>query len=801
MFCKESVSLVEEDCYKIATLNKLAQKIDTAIVTYRRYGTEEKDRILDGGENPDEWYEEHVGYFYPSKKELQLFEQLEKSDIQNVVLILNVSSTVDFSFIEKFPKIKSVLLTYLPGLEGGTAIADVLCGDVNPSGRLVDTIAYRYEDYPSSENFNSHERYTEYKEGIYVGYRYFETFAKEKVLYPFGYGLSYTEFEFINPSLEICGEKIKASVTIKNTGCVFGREVVQLYVKAPENQLPKPVIELKGFAKTKGLAPGETEKITITFDKKEMASFDDAGITGFPSAWVMEMGNYSVYVGKHIRDLYLCGEYVQEETVVTEQLSARFRGERYEDTCSLLTEDFGNDKGYLLHDVSEGKITMEEFVGQLTVDEMISLASCQPPAFPQGTGGIGNLKSKGIPNPQTADGPAGIRRSVNTTCFPCGTLLATSWDTELQYAMGSVLGEEGYCTEVDIILAPAMNIHRNPLCGRNFEYLSEDPVVTGKTAAAIVRGIQSEGMCATIKHFAVNNCEYNRKVNDSIVDERTLREIYLRGFQIAIKDSNPAFVMTSYNRLNGKNTSVHAQLLNGVLRDEWKYEGAVMTDWRNYADLDDEIIAGNNVKMPFGYPDQIEKARNSFAVGKLTLAQLQRNSYYVLKAIMKTRSFQQKDFGKKHVMTEQTLKISAIDAECMSGTMVRQAVREDGKEYLYHLNIDVRAQRTYVDYKIVVNEAGNYKVSAEFSTDCPEFEIWYMNKRNECLGVAKCDMAKKPDIWYMTTTSVLLKKGENTLRVVFVQEPDKTYELRQNWDLMYVDLDEDIKLVELTIEK
>lgn len=615
--------------YTVPELDVLSEELDKAIVTIRRFGSEGTDRQLGkksdirvqenaySGEADDfviDDYEKRVGYFYSSNSELELLRAIEHSKIKNVILILNISATMDLSFIEEFPKIKAVLLSYFPGMECGTAIADVLCGDVNPSGKLVDTIAYNYEDYPASDNFDNNPDRTEYREDIFVGYRYFETFAKDKVMFPFGYGLSYTQFALSNHGLKAENGKLTVSVDVKNIGDVAGREVVQVYVQAPEGLLQKPAIELRAFAKTGELQPGETETITVSFDAANMASFDDTGVTGFKAAWVLEKGEYRILAGNSVRNTCFCGSYTVDATYVTEQLTARFDGSEY---ISAETTDghLGENKNITLYDVADGKATLREFAEQLTVEDLIALAQGQPPAFPLGTAGIGNLKKYGVPNPQTADGPAGIRRSVNTTCFPCGTLIACSWDPELQFAMGKAMGYEGVSTGIDILLGPSMNIHRNPLCGRNFEYLSEDPLVTGKTA---------------------------------------------------------------YNLINGIHTSANAQLLTGVLRDEWHYEGAVMTDWRNHAPLDEEIMAGNNIKMPYGYPDQAALALESYHKGKLTLAQLQKNAICVLKAVMKTRCFARKDFGKRHTLHEGMNEISALEVNGISSTRLLQAQRKTG---------------------------------------------------------------------------------------------------------------------------
>ncbi len=809
----------ETDNYTVEQLDELAAHMDTAIVTYKRFGSEGKDREIGdrmvdengqyvyAGETDtgaDEVRGVSTNAYYPDGAELALFDLIERSALKNVVLILNISSIVDISFIERYPKIKAVLLTYLPGMESGTAIADVLCGDVNPSGRLTDTIAYDIYDYPSTASFNAPHEYdymrsavvkpNEYKEGIFVGYRYFETYAKDRVMYPFGYGLSYTKFAFENAELRNDGDTLCACVDVTNTGDVAGREVVQIYSSAPRGALEKPAIELRGYHKTKELQPGETERVCVKLRVGALASFDAEGVTGHPAAWVLEAGDYTIYAGQSIRTLVPCGVYTQPQTTVTEQLTARFGGQEYVESLPEVTYHYGEDRGIRLQDVANGRASMQEFIDQLTIEELVSLAMGQPPAFPLGTAGLGNLPHYGVPNPQTADGPAGVRRSVNCTCFPCATLIACSWDEELQFAMGKAMGYEGYSTGIDVLLAPGLNIHRNPLCGRNFEYMSEDPLISGKTAAAIVRGVQSEGLCATIKHFAANNCEFKRIWSDSIVDERTLREIYLKGFEIAIKESNPAFVMSSYNRINGKKSSANPQLLKGVLREEWGYEGAVMTDWRTFAPIDDEILAGNNLKMPFGYPDEKERALTAYFDGRISLAQLQQNAAYVLNAVMKTRAFAQGDFGVKHVLGDGVTHVPAVAVNGLSNTRLKQERREDGEWYVYNLFKDQRAQRTFLYYVLDAQHDGEYTVTAEFRTNRPQFELWYYNEKDERVGTASCAAATDENAWYTVSTTLPLHKGENILKIVFADEPDKEYDFfgyfpPPGWDLQFVGFD------------
>jgi len=810
----ESFEMIKDkENYSIEELNLISETSDTVIVTIKRFGSEGHDRSLGEdfsdhynddaycGESVDniDDYHKRIGCFYPLKSEIDLLHKIEKSNIENIVLLLNISSTVDVSFIDNFPKIKAVLLTYLPGMEAGTAIADVLCGDVNPSGKLVDTIAYTYDDYPSASSFNKDPENSPYKEDIFVGYRYFETYAPKKVMFPFGFGLSYTSFEFSDYSYKSDDQKITVSVNVKNCGNTAGKEVVQVYSSSPEGKLEKPLVDLRGFAKTKLLQPDEKQNISVTFDVSDMASYDSTGVTGYKSAWVLEKGNYIISVGNSIRNTYTCGIYRVDETFVTKQLTARFEGSQYKDSeKTQFKGDCQTKETISLYDVYEKKADIYEFIKQMTPEELIYLAEGQPATFPTGTGGIGNLRKYGIPNPQTADGPAGIRCSVNATCYPCGTLVACTWDKELQYMLGKAIGTDAISSNVDILLAPSMNIHRNPLGGRNFEYLSEDPLVSGKTAAAYVKGVQQTGVCATIKHFATNNCEYERKKNNSIVSERALREIYLKGFEIAIKESNPAFIMTSYNKLNGKHTSSNIELLRGIVRDEWKYDGAIMTDWRNLAPLVDEIIAGNNIKMPYGIVDNYRLALESYNKGELPIEILRENAYYIIKSIMKTIRFTKKDFGKVHNLINGSVEISPLDVFGYSSTRVAQDIREDNVSYLYQLHFDARKQRTYMYFLINALEGGNYIASAEISTNCPEGQLWYYNGDDNKLGTAYFSDATDENKWYTLDTPIKLQKGENMLKLVFVTEPETEYPFHEGY---YVIQDKDIKFAKLTLTK
>ncbi len=590
---------------------------NTAIVTINRYSSEDQDRRNDGTD----------AYFVLSDEEKRMVEVV-CDNFGNVIVILNTGAMIDTSWFYHNEKISSALMAWQGGMEGGLAIADILVGDANPSGKLVDTCAGSFEDYPSSEGFHVSKDYVKYTEDIFVGYRYFETIPGKKscVTYPFGFGLSYTTFEFLSLSAVAVGGKIIVSVEIKNTGSRRGKEVAQVYFSAPRGKITKPLLQLCAFAKTKLLDPGESETLVMSFDISDMASYDDIGQVQ-KSAYVLEVGGYKIFVGNSVRNLKeLEYKYVISENIITEQLTEYCTPERlgkrlnengeyiyipdrtpvrkefpvdYE--CPLRIPESDNDiKPFI--DVYNGKISLDDFIAQLTDEELMSLLIGKPRSGVANTDGMGGLKKYGIPTPMTADGPAGVRiysaTGIRTTGFPVATMIACTWNTDLMEEIGRAGALEMKENNLSIWLTPALNIHRSPLCGRNFEYFSEDPLVSGKMAAAKVRGIQSVGIAATLKHFACNNKETNRRESDSIVSERAIREIYIRGFEIAVKEAKPKLIMTSYNIINGVRASENAELITGILRGEWGYEGLITTDWWNTASPSAEKIAGNDIRMP-----------------------------------------------------------------------------------------------------------------------------------------------------------------------------------------------------------
>ncbi len=799
---KPSTELAQDKLiYTVDELNELAKHINKAIVVIKRYATEGADRNISnenetkaevGGEvygsleDIASGFDKH-GYYYSHKYERLLFENFEKSDISEVIVVLNIASTVDLTFLNNYKKVKAILCAYLPGMEGGRAIVDVLCGDVNPSGKLTDTFALSYDDYPSSKYYNKSRDFSEYKEGIFVGYRYFETFARDRVLYPFGFGLSYTTFALSNISSVVYDRCVSVKVTVTNTGDVAGKEVVQVYYHAPEGQLKKPYVELAAYKKTRLLQPCESQELILTFNLGDMASFDDEG--AFKGSYILEKGDYTFFVGNSIRNITECGQYSLSETTVTEKLSIQLENFDEEQTVAEFEyADAGINKGITLYDIAEGKNTVEEFVRQFTAEELINLSQAQKPDFAKGTAGMGDLRKYLIPNPQTADGPAGLRKSVPTTCIPCATLLAASYDPELVFEVGKALGYEGVSTGVDILLAPGLNIHRDPLCGRGFEYYSEDPYISGKTAAAMVKGIQSQGLCATIKHFFANNCELNRMNNDSRLSERTAREIYLEGFEIAVKEANPVFVMSSYNLVNGKRCSTCKNLLTHILRDEWGFEGAVMTDWRNKSHLWEEIKAGNNLKMPFGYPDEIALAIEKYNEGVLTRAELESSVIPTLGCIMMTKRFKDKNFGITHrISANGETHIDVLKTVGISST--RSAIGErDGHQHLCSLVKDQRAYPAYVFYSIDAESAGEYELSLDIKTDYPETVIW-LDIDGEHVAHIPCNIAIDAEKWYTVSARIELCRGKHLIKLMPVTAPavdpeDNDYPYKEGyWDL------------------
>ncbi len=721
------------------TAEDLAVKADAAVYVISR----------DSGEGGDR---------KPEAGDYELFEE-EKANItalgqvyDQVVVVLNVGGVIDTKFLRACPHVGAILNMSQAGNISGYALADVLSGKVNPSGHLTTTWAENYTDYPCAETFshvngNVDDEY--YREGIYVGYRYFDSFNVAPA-YPFGYGLSYTTFSIHTDSVSVEDAQVVVKATVTNTGTEYaGKEVVQVYISAPEGHLETPYQELKGFAKTGELAPGASETVTVRFPVKTMASYCETH-----ACYVLKPGKYFVRVGEDSRSTHVAAALELPEKKIVSQLQNKavldeememlhptgapygYAGEEAEkaaapvillDPAQIPTEtitysgapaEMTTDKAetITMTDVLTGKATLEELVAQLTVEEMADL--CIGTARGSGIGANSNLgmasnavpgaagdttsnliESRGIPNIALADGPAGLRLTKHfvakadgtpipelgdspfmmpgmpqppkperpadasdyyqyCTAIPIATLLAQTWDMDVVEEAGDIVGGEMEEFGVTLWLAPGMCIHRNPLCGRNFEYYSEDPLVAGLCAAADTDGVQRHPGCGTcIKHFALNNMEENRYANNAHCSERAIREIYVKGFEIAVKHSQPLSLMTSYNLINGEHAANKHDTVTAMLRDEWGFKGLVMTDWgttgmmgslnpdTKYGPSDAAgcIKAGNDLTMP-GNEHDLETIIKSVGAQPgevaypITKAELQACSYRILKVIFEAEA-------------------------------------------------------------------------------------------------------------------------------------------------------------------
>lgn len=656
-------------------VKETAKSCETAIVIIGRTAGEEQDNRLEAGS------------YLLSDDEIEMLTVV-REHFKKVVLLLNVGNIIDMTDINRIAP-DSVLYVWQGGMTGGKGTADVLTGKVSPSGKLPDTIAYKASDYPSDANFGREENRDIYAEDIYVGYRYFETFAKDKVLYPFGFGLSYTGFEIKTEKAEITEGAVKLSVSVKNIGSYKGKEVIEVYCEAPQGRLGKAARVLCGFEKTRELVPQEEQVVEIAVDIAKLASYDDSGVTGNKSCYVLEAGEYKFYVGSDVRSAEYACSFEQGEDLVTERLTQSLAPvesfERIKPVCeggafsigreavpvSEVDESarrleklpkeiaYTGDKGIKLWDVKNGKNTMDGFIAQLSDYDLSCIIRGEGMGSPRVTAGTAsafggvseNLNGFGIPAGCCSDGPSGMRLDCGTKAFslPNGTMIASSFNKELTSELFAFMGLEMAANKVDCLLGPGMNIHRHPLNGRNFEYFSEDPFLTGKMAAAELKGMAGAGVTGTIKHFCANNRETNRHFIDSVVSERALREIYLKGFEIAVKEGGASSVMTTYGRVNGLWTAGNFDLNTVILREEWGFKGFTMTDWwaninvrgkePDKTDLAAMARAQNDVYMVC--PDGEKNDDNTLAAlenGGIEKCELQRNAANICGFLLHTNA-------------------------------------------------------------------------------------------------------------------------------------------------------------------
>ena len=670
-------------------LRKAKDFADVAIISISRFSGEGWDRTGTECHSDDESKSDNSlpriaaglfpkGDFYLTDAEERMIKDVT-DNFDKVVVVLNVGGIMETAWIRDDEKITAALMAWQCGMEGGPAAVDLLLGKENPSGRLPDTFAKSMDDYPSTRDMTESMDYVNYTEDIYVGYRYFETIpgAAEKVVYPFGYGLSYTGFEHRLLELGETESALIFRVSVKNVGRCAGKEVTAIYFEAPQGVLGKPSRILGAFGKTGKLSPGEVQELELILPKYAMASYDDLGKV-CKSAYLLEAGEYHFYVGGNVRTATEAeSSWILEDLLVVEQLSEKVAPNSLpkrmladgsfeelpqgqlpdKDDCIFpkmtdaeelfvrpavrgekslnVAKPYGDGKKNLI-DVADGKVSMEEYLDQFSDADLIHLLGGQPNTGVATVFGVGNLPEYGVPSVMTADGPAGVRLNeqcgVATTAWPCATALAATWNTELLGRVGIAGGGELKENNLAVWLTPAVNIHRSPLCGRNFEYYSEDPRLAGKLAAAFVRGVQTNHVGVSAKHFCCNNKETNRTECDSRVSERALREIYLKAFEIIVREADPWTIMSSYNPVNGYRTSENHELLEDILRGEWGFKGLVTTDWWGHGEQYKEILAGNDLKMGTGYPDRVKKAEE---LGALTRADLERSAKRVLELILK----------------------------------------------------------------------------------------------------------------------------------------------------------------------
>ena len=645
-----------------------ASRADAAIVIIGRTAGEEMDNKLE------------KGAFLLSDLEEDMLRRVT-SAFDKTVVLLNTGGLIDMSFMDRYP-VSAVMYVWQGGMVGGAGTAAVLTGEVSPSGKLPDTIAYEISDYPSDKFFGSGDMDC-YGEDIYVGYRYFETFAKDRVRFPFGFGMSYTSFDITASDFKLDGDKVTGSVNVKNTGSTPGREVVQIYCSAPQGKLGKPARVLCGFDKTRTLQPGESQTLSFEIPLESVASYDDSGVTGHKSAWILEQGGYVFYAGADVRSASEAYSLTLPETVVRQCKSAlgpltafkrmvNSSGKPEFEDVPLTGEAFPHDhaklpaeipqtgdRGIRLADVVNGKNTLEEFTAQLTDYDLSCIIRGEGMGSPKVTagtaaafGGVSDtLTALGIPCACCDDGPSGMRLDCGTKAFslPNGTLLASTFDRPLMTELFTFMGLEMHTNQVDCLLGPGMNIHRHPLNGRNFEYFSEDPYLTGEMASAELAGLHSTGAEGTIKHFCGNNRETRRHFLDSVISERALREIYLRGFENAVKKGGAKSVMTTYGQVNGVWTAGNYDLVTGILRDDWGFDGFTMTDWwaninrrgkaPDKSDFAAMAMAQNDVYMVTADGAACnDNTLDSLKSGELTRGELQRNAMNILRFLTTTHA-------------------------------------------------------------------------------------------------------------------------------------------------------------------
>lgn len=653
-----------------------AQRCNAAVVIIGRTAGEEQDAS------------EAPGSYLLSQEEKDMLTRV-RSAFDRMIVLLNVGGLIDLEYIESAAP-DALMIVWQGGMTGGTGAAAVLTGKTSPSGHLTDTIAYKVSDYPSDKDFGGMDTDV-YREDIYMGYRWFETFAPQKVRYPFGYGLSYTTFSTSVVSAAENDGVFELKLSVENTGSFCGMEVVQLYVQKPQGKLGQPARVLCGYDKTAGLDPGQSQTLELKVEMSDLASYDDSGVTGYRSCWVLEEGEYVFFIGSDVRRAEECYTVTVPVTVkvkeceqalapvtafrrirpeesggqlvpVEEDVPLRLADE-YQRRLDRLPEEipYTGDKGIKLADVAAGRNTMDEFIAQLSDYDLSCIIRGEGMGGPRVTAGTASafggvtdeLSSYGIPAACCDDGPSGMRLDCGEKAFslPNGTLLASTFDRRLIKELFGLMGLEMAANNVDSLLGPGMNLHRHPLNGRNFEYFSEDPYLSGTIAAAELQGLHSSGVTGTIKHFCGNNQEKRRHFLDSVISERALRELYLKGFEIAVRSGGADTIMTTYGKVNGVYTCGNYDLNTTILRRDWGYTGLTMSDWwaninrrgqkPDRSDFAAMAMAQNDLYMVCAESrDHEDNTLEELEKGNLRRSELQRNAKNICGVVMNTYAMQ-----------------------------------------------------------------------------------------------------------------------------------------------------------------
>ena len=724
-----------------ALVRDASARNDAALIILGRTAGEDRDN----SETPGSWL--------LTREEERMLDLVCRCFARSIVL-LNVGNIIDMTWVERF-RPAAVMYVWQGGQDGGCGAADVLTGRVAPCGRLTDTIARSIADYPSHAGFGN-PRQSVYAEDVYVGYRYFETLAQKQVLYCFGYGLSYTEFAHEPLGLSQQEGEVLLTHRVRNTGACAAREVVQAYVQLPQGRLGQPARVLCAYAKTGVLQPGEAAEITLRVSPRQLASYDDSGAAGHRSCYVMEQGDYRFFCGHDVRQAVPAGSFSLTETTVIARCTEAcapvkpFRRlhplegrSAWEDAplrtqspasrrLASLPEDIPQtgDRGLCLADVHAGRCTLEAFIAQLTDDELCCIVRGQgmssPRVTPGTAGAIGGVSDRlmkhfGIPALCCSDGPSGIRMDCGNKAYslPSGTCLACTWNDALAEELYVLEGLEMRMYQVDALLGPGLNIHRHPLNGRNFEYFSEDPLLTGRMACAQLRGLHRSGVDGTIKHFACNNQETHRRRVEAVVSERALREIYLKGFEMAVREGGARSVMTAYNPLNGSWTASSFDLTTTLLRGEWGFEGMVMTDW--WADGAQEgeepsphnvaamIRAQNDVFMVTGEPERNSGEDNSaqaLLLGQVSRGEYQRSAMNICRYAMGTPAFR-RSLGQADPLDSQLALLRREDDEVM---LSLTEVWVGSEAVLDTAQLDLHAGSS-LSYQMKLEKQGQYRIS------------------------------------------------------------------------------------------